>query len=101
MMAGMAHWLVSVLVMLLIGGIGTAVMWGVLRPRDETAAGIRALAGTSWREFINMVLAALAQRGYRRVIDQETASGDTDFTLERDGSHWLLSCKHGSAYVLG
>ncbi|WP_456981008.1 restriction endonuclease [Luteimonas sp. A478] len=91
----------SVLVMLLIGGIGTALMWGVLRPRDETAAGIRALAATSWREFINMVLAALAQQGYSRVVDHETASGDTDFTLERDGSHWLLSCKHGSAYVLG
>lgn len=100
-MGAIAHWLVSVLVMLLIGGAGTAIMWGVLRPRDKTAAGIRALAATSWREFINMVLAALAERGYSRVVDRETASGDTDFTLERDGSHWLLSCKHGSAYVLG
>lgn len=97
----MSHWFISALVMLLVGGIGTGLMWGVLRPRDEMNAGIRALAGTSWREFINMVLAALAQRGYSRVVDQETASGDSDFTLERDGAQWLLSCKHGSAYVLG
>src|SRR3546814_14734521 len=24
-----------------------------------------------------------------------------DYTLERDGKHFLLSCKHGSAFVLG
>src|SRR3546814_10091566 len=28
-------------------------------------------------------------------------SGDNDDTHERDGNHYLLSCKHGSAFVLG
>lgn len=96
-----AHLAIAVAVALLTGALATVIMWHVLRRRDETAAGIKALAGTSWREFINMVLAALAHRGYSRVVDRETASGDTDFTLERDGRHWLLSCKHGSAYALG
>lgn len=100
-MGAPAHWFIAIAVTLLIGGLGTVLMGYVLRRRDETAAGIKALAGTSWRDFINMVLAALGRRGYSRVVDQETASGDTDFTLERDGQHWLLSCKHGSAYVLG
>src|SRR5690554_3377981 len=99
--AAFTHWLLAVAVALLVGGLATLVMWHVLRPRDEAVAGIKALAGASWREFINLVLAALAMRGYSRVIDRETASGDADFTLERDGGHWLLSCKHGSAYVLG
>ena len=100
-MGASAHWFIAVAVALLTGGLATVLMWHVLRRRDEAAAGIRALAGTSWRDFINMVLAALGRRGYSRVVDHETASGDTDFTLERDGGHWLLSCKHGSAYALG
>ena len=95
------HWLVAVAVTLSIGGLLTVFIWHVLRRRDETAAGIRSLAGTSWREFINLVLSALSRRGYTRVVDSETASGDGDFTLEHDGRHWLLSCKHASAYVLG
>lgn len=100
-MGAPAHWFIAVAVALLTGGLATIFMWHLLRRRDEAAAGIRALAGTSWRDFINMVLAALGRRGYSRVVDHETASGDADFTLERDGEHWLLSCKHGSAYALG
>src|SRR3546814_19909456 len=69
--------------------------------RDETAAGLAALAAMSWREFIHLVLDALARRGYARVFNREDPSGDHDYTLERDGKHYLLSCKHGSAFVLG
>lgn len=99
--AAPAYWFIAAAVTLLAGSLATALVWHVLRRRDETAAGIRALAGTSWRDFINMVLAALGRRGYSRVVDHENASGDADFTLEREGEHWLLSCKHGSAYALG
>lgn len=100
-MGAITHWVVAMVVALLVGSLLTVFIWQVLRRRDETAAGIRTLAGTSWREFINLVLSALARRGYTRVVDSETASGDGDFTLERDGARWLLSCKHGSAFVLG
>src|SRR5690606_17546601 len=98
---GSGNWLIGVAVGLLVGGSGTLLAWSVLRPRDEARAGIEALAGASWREFLNLVLAALASRGYRRTIDRETASGDADFTLEREGRTWLLSCKHARSYVLG
>ncbi|MCR6661593.1 MAG: restriction endonuclease [Luteimonas sp.] len=100
-MGAVSHWVVAILVGLLVGGAGTFYFRGYRMRRDETAAGIVALSGVSWRVFIHMVLDALARRGYERVVDQEDASGDRDFTLEKDRRHWLLSCKHGSAFVLG
>ncbi|MBP6799479.1 MAG: restriction endonuclease, partial [Luteimonas sp.] len=62
---------------------------------------IVALSGVSWRTFIHMVLDALSRRGFERVVDSDTASGDSDFVLEHHGERHLLSCKHGSAFVLG
>lgn len=91
----------SLVVALLIGGAGTLYFRTVVMRHDETAAGLAALSAMSWREFIQLVLDALADRGYTRVFDREAPSGDDDYTLERDDRHWLLSCKHGSAFVLG
>src|SRR3546814_8493580 len=54
----------------------------------------------SGREFSHLVRDALGRRGYARVFNHQAPSGDTDYTLERDGKHWLLTCKHGSAFVL-
>ena len=100
-MGGAMQWLVAIIVVVAVGGAATVVIRGVLQRRDETAAGIDALAAMSWRGFITLVLEALARRGFSRVVDREAASGDGDYTLERDGSQWLLQCKHGSAFVLG
>lgn len=96
-----AHWIIALAVAVLIGVTGTLYFRLVVMRRDETAAGLSALAAMSWREFIHLVLDALARRGYSRVFNRETPSGDSDYTIERDGKHWLLSCKHGSAFVLG
>ncbi|WP_407351472.1 restriction endonuclease [Luteimonas sp. R10] len=100
MSAGL-QWLVAAVVVLLFGTAATVYVQRILRQRDETRAGIAALSGTSWREFIHLVLQALSRRGFERVFDHEIAAGDKDYTLERDGRRWLLSCKHGSAFVLG
>ncbi|MGJ4802005.1 restriction endonuclease [Luteimonas sp. SDU82] len=97
----MPNWLIAIGVALLIGSIATFHFRTVQLRRDETRAGIRALSGVSWRSFIHMVLDALSRRGYRRVVDAENPAGDSDYILERDGDHWLLSCKHGSAFLLG
>lgn len=97
----MLQWLLAIVVALAIGG---AVAWlarGPLRRRDETAAGIAALSAMSWREFIRVVLEALSRRGYHRLVNHESDAGDSDYTLVRDGEHWLLSVKHGGAFVLG
>ena len=97
----MSNWLIAIGVLLLVGGMATFHFLGVQLRRDETQAGIKALSGVSWRTFIHMVLDALARRGFARVVDTESPAGDSDYVLERDGEHWLLSCKHGSAFVLG
>jgi hypothetical protein len=95
------HWVIALAVTVLIGTAGTLYFRLVVMRRDETAAGLSALAAMSWREFIHLVLDALGQRGYARVFNREAPSGDNDYTLERDGKHFLLSCKHGGAFVLG
>lgn len=97
----MSNWLISIGVALLIGGAATFYFRAVQMRRDETAAGIAALSGVSWRTFIHMVLDALARRGFHRVVDEETPADDRDYILAREGEQWLLSCKHGSAFVLG
>ncbi|MCD9033034.1 restriction endonuclease [Luteimonas sp. Y-2-2-4F] len=97
----MWQWGIAVAVVLAIGAVATAYLQLVRRPRDEAASGIRNLAAMSWREFIHLVLDAMARRGFARVIDHELALGDQDYTLEREGVRWLLSCKHGSAFVIG
>ncbi|MBJ6980491.1 restriction endonuclease [Luteimonas sp. MC1572] len=95
------QWLVSIAVVLAVGAAATFIIRGVLQRRDEAAGGIEALSDMSWRSFITLVLDALARRGFSRVVDREAPSGDGDFTLARDGAHFLLACKHGSAFVLG
>jgi restriction system protein len=94
-------WVVSLIVMLALGGAAAFYILGVLRRRDETAAGITALSAMSWREFIHLVLEVLARRGYSRLVDRDTPSSDGEYTLVRNRERWLLSCKHGSAFVLG
>ncbi|WP_202844621.1 restriction endonuclease [Luteimonas saliphila] len=97
----MSNWLIAIGVTLLIGGVATFYFRTVQMRRDETRAGIAALSGVSWRSFIHMVLDALSRRGFSRLVDSDNAADDTDYVLARNGEHWLLSCKHGSAFVLG
>lgn len=94
------QWGIAVSAAVAVGVAGTVYVRGILMRRDETAAGIRTLAAMSWREFIHLVLEAMARRGFARVIDQD-AAGDTDYVLARGAERWLLSCKHGSAFVIG
>lgn len=100
-MGAWIDWVLPLAAMLLLGGAATYYLYRVRLPREETAAGIAALAGMRWRDFIHLVLDALGRRGYERVFDRETASADSDFALLRDGKRWLLSSRHGATYVLG
>jgi hypothetical protein len=84
--------------------IGAAVTWYLRRvrlPREESAAGVAALAAMRWRDFIQLVLDALIQRGYERVFETNSGGENGDYVLEREGQRYLLSSKHGAAYVLG
>ena len=95
------HWVIPLIVVVLLGAAITLYLFKVRLPRDENAAGLLALAGMSWRDFINVVLGALTRRGYARVFDEDATRDDSEYILEREGRRWLLSCKHGSAFVLG
>ena len=97
----MFNWLIAIGAALLVGSAATFHFRTVQLRRDETQAGIAALSAVSWRSFLNMVLDALSRRGFARVVDAEHPSGDSDYVLQRNGEQWLLSCKHGSAFVLG
>ena len=54
-----------------------------------------------WRDFIHLVLDALIRRGYERIFEPNADGEDGEYVLERDGQRFLLSSKHGAAYVLG
>ena len=97
-----AHWIIALVVAVLIGVGGTLYFRLVRHARaTKPPPAWPRWPRCRWRDFIHLVLDALARRGYTRVFNRETPSGDDDYTLERDGKHWLLSCKHGSAFVLG
>jgi hypothetical protein len=100
-MGVVSHWIISFIVILLVGGGAMVYIRRVLLRRDEAAAGIVALAAMSWREFVNLVLEALARRGYARVVDPDAPSNDGEYALACDGQRYLMSCKHGSTFVLG
>lgn len=95
------QWFAAILVLLLVGGAATFYIRTVLLRGHEAAAGIAALSAMTWRDFIHLVLESLTRRGYRRVGGDDAPTRDGEYLLVRDGERWLMSCKHGSAYVLG
>jgi restriction system protein len=94
-------WLIPFAVLILIGVAGTWYLVRIRAPRGESAAGVAALAGMHWRDFIHLVVDALIKRGYERVFEPQASGEDGDYVLERDGQRYLLSAKHGAAYILG
>lgn len=100
-MSGWIALLVPVALCVLLGLAATLYLQRVRLPHEETVAGITALAGMRWRDFIHLVLAAMNARGYERVFVPDASGDEGDYLLEREGQRWLLSSKHGTAYVLG
>jgi restriction system protein len=96
-------WLLALLVMVVVGGAGSAWLWLIKRREDEAEAGVQALADMRWREFSHFVVDAMRHRGYNVDVNAEALERgqQSDFILQRDGKRWLLSCKHGSAYRIG
>ena len=86
---------------LVVGVPATLYLQRVRLPLEEASAGIAALAGMRWRDFIHLVLDALIRRGYERIFEPSADGEDGEYVLERDGQRFLLSSKHGAAYVLG
>ena len=100
-MGGWASWVLPILSVLVVGVPATLYLQRVRLPLDEASAGIAALAGMRWRDFIHLVLDALIRRGYERIFEPNADGEDGEYVLEREGQRFLLSSKHGAAYVLG
>jgi restriction system protein len=96
-----AGWVLPILSVLVIGVPASLYLQRIRLPREETSAGVAALAGMRWRDFIHLVLDALLRRGYERVFEPSEPGDEGDYVLERGGQRFLLSSKHGAAYVLG
>jgi restriction system protein len=101
-MISLSSLLLGLLMMLVLGICGTFYFRNIRRPKDEAAAGIRALSAMRWREFSHFVLDAMRHRGYDVLTpaDEAERGQQTEFLLAKDGQRWLLGCKHGSAYRL-
>lgn len=100
-MGGWASWVLPILSVLAVGVPATLYLQRVRLPAVEASAGVAALAGMRWRDFIHLVLDALIRRGYERIFEPNADGEDGEYVLERDGQRFLLSSKHGAAYVLG
>lgn len=89
--------LIALLVAAACGAATTAYVWRVHRDRLETAAGMRIVAGMRWREFSQLVVEALRERGFEADSQINTAERgqQADIVLHRDGQPWLLACKQG------
>ncbi|RZA17888.1 MAG: restriction endonuclease, partial [Lysobacteraceae bacterium] len=91
---------------------GTATLWLRQRgTRTETAASVRErddsqLAELRWRDFTRLVLQAMKGRGFEPVVEDGMSpdgvpSDGGDILLKRGDEYVLLSCKYGSAAVVG
>ena len=75
-------------------------------PAANQARGASQLGQLRWRDFTKHVLQVMQARGYRPVIEAGMPADGIptdggDILLERNGERTLLSCKYGSASVVG
>jgi hypothetical protein len=100
----MPSWLIGAIAALALGLAATFYLWVLRRRIDETTAGLLALAALRWRDFSRLVLSSLQLRGLERLSfePEDIRNQHPSFLLgDAEGKHWLLSCKHGTAYRIG
>lgn len=87
-------------VAIVLGGVATAWLWLVQRPRAERDEGLQLLAAMRWREFSKLVVDGLRSRGFEPEAAEDTAERGQDSVihLKRANQEWLLACKHGLNY---
>lgn len=76
------------------------------QPAEMRARSAEQLSKLRWRDFAKLVLQAMHGRGFHPVVEEGLPSDGiptdgSDILLERDGELTLLSCKYGSASVVG
>lgn len=99
---------VAALLVFLAVGVG-ATAWLGRRPAVPAAPRTRGLAELSelrWRDFTRLVLQAMKARGYTPLLEDGASqdgipSDGADIVLQGADRRLLLSCKYGSASVVG
>ncbi len=92
------------LLAVVVWSAATVYLWWVRRRRDETRAGLAALASLHWREFSEIIRRALQDGRGWHMVAQPTEDGlpRSDFLMRgEEGAPWMISCKHGRAYRIG
>ena len=97
----MGNLLVPLLLFVLVGGLASVWLFKVRERREQVSTGLMALSAMHWRELQRLVVAAMHQRGYQPHRTAEAREEDGLVALARKDETWLLSTKHGTAYVLG
>lgn len=92
--------LIAIVVALVSGAATTYYLRRVHRDQLERSAGMRIVAGMRWREFSQLVVDALGERGYAADSRENAAERgqQADLLLRRDGQNWLLACKQGANF---
>ncbi len=100
----MFSWILALLLATVVWSAAALYLWWVRRRRDETRAGLAALANLHWRDFSEIVRRALHdERGWTTAAQsEEDGSPRSDFLMRsQQGTLWMVSCKHGRAYRIG
>jgi hypothetical protein len=100
----MFSWILALLLAIVVWSAAAVYLWWVRRRRDETRAGLAALANLHWRDFSESVRRALHdERGWTLATQSEDdGSPRSDFLMRsQQGTLWMVSCKHGRAYRIG
>ena len=104
----MSPFLIALLVFVALGlGLTLALRrTSSASPAANQARGASQLGQLRWRDFTKHVLQVMQARGYRPVIEAGMPADGIptdggDILLERNGERTLLSCKYGSASVVG
>ena len=100
----MFSWILAFALALVVWAAATVYLWWVRRRRDETSAGLAALASLHWRDFSEIVRRALHdERDWILTTPaEENGAPRSDFVMRSaQGTQWMVSCKHGRAYRIG
>lgn len=100
----MFSWILALLLAIVVWSAAAVYLWWGQRRRDETRAGLAALANLHWRDFSEIVRRALHdERGWTLAAQPELdGSPRSDFLMRsQQGTLWMVSCKHGRAYRIG
>lgn len=101
----MFSWSIGIALAVVAATLAILYLWLIARRKNETRAGLQALASLRWREFSMTVRQALQEeRGLQDEIQHNNDSHretNSHLLMTRGEERWLVLCKHSRAYRIG